>query len=99
MRIEPAVSEPMAAAARPKATAAALPEDEPPGARSGSLMFGGVAVTGLRPRPEKASSVMWVLPRQTSPARVAAATTGASRSGMRPARRAEPASVATPAVS
>ena len=42
---------------------------------------------------------MWVLPRQTSPARVAVASTAASRSGTRPASSAEPASVATPAVS
>ena len=48
-RTEPAVSEPIAAAARPKATDAAAPDDEPPGASSGSLMFGGVAVTGLTP--------------------------------------------------
>ena len=98
-RTEPAVSEPMPAAARPKATEAAAPEEEPPGASSGSLMLGGVAVTGLRPRPEKASSVRWVLPRQTRPARVAVASTAASRSGTRPASSAEPASVAMPAVS
>ena len=87
------------AAARPKATEAAAPEEEPPGASSGSLMLGGVAVTGLTPRPEKASSVRWVLPRQTRPARVAVARTAASRSGTRPASSAEPASVAMPAVS
>ena len=51
-RTEPAVSEPIAAAARPKATEAAAPDDEPPGASSGSLMLGGVAVTGLSPSTE-----------------------------------------------
>ena len=50
-RTEPAVSEPIAAAASPKATDAAAPDEEPPGASSGSLMFGGVAVTGFTPRP------------------------------------------------
>ena len=98
-RTEPAVSEPIAAGARPKATAAALPEEEPPGASAGSCTFGGVPVTGLMPRTEKASSERWVLPRQTRPARVAAASTAASRSGVRPASSAEPPSVATPAVS
>ena len=35
----------------------AAPEEEPPGAQSGSCGFGGVAVFGFTPRPEKASSV------------------------------------------
>ncbi len=98
-RADPAVSEPMPAAARPKATEAAAPEDDPPGVRSGSLMLGDVAVIGLMPRTEKASSLRWVLPRQTSPALAAADSTAASRVGVRPASSADPASVGTPAVS
>ncbi len=68
MRTEPPVSEPIPAAARPKATETAAPELEPPGARSRSKTFGGVAVLGLTPKPEKASSDRWVFPRQTRPA-------------------------------
>ena len=39
---------------------------------------GEVAVIGFRPRPEKASSDIWVLPRQTRPSRVAVVRTAAS---------------------
>ncbi len=99
MRTEPPVSEPSAAGARPKATEVAAPEEEPPDTASASLMQGGDWVIGLRPRPEKASSVMWVLPRQTEPPSVARARTAASFAGVRPLRRAEPASVAVPALS
>lgn len=98
-RTEPPVSEPTAPAASPKATEAAAPEEEPPETAPASFTQGGLAVTGLKPRPEKASSVMCVLPRQTRPCAVAVASTRASRSGVRPRSRALPASVATPAVS
>lgn len=99
MRTEPPVSVPAPAAARPSATATAVPELDPPGARPGSIALGGVAVTGLTPRPEKASSLRWVLPRGTTPAAAAFAKTAASRSGTRPARSFEPASVTSPAMS
>ena len=99
MRTDPPVSEPIPQAASPKATLAAAPEDDPPGTASGSFTQGGVAVTGLRPIPENASSLICVLPRQTRPAAVALRSTSASRSGTRPFSSAEPASVATPALS
>ena len=99
MRTEPPVSEPIPAAASPRAVETAAPEEEPPGARSGSKALGGVAVIGLTPRPEKASSDMWVLPRQTSPTAVAAAKAAASRSATLPASSIEPASVTSPAIS
>ena len=54
---------------------------------------------GFSPMPEKASSDICVLPRQTSPDWVALRSTRASSSGTRPANRALPASVATPALS
>ena len=69
MRIEPPPSVPIAAAASPAATAAALPPLEPPGPR--------VASCGLRVAPfvgddvscpHSASSGMFVMPRITAPA-------------------------------
>ena len=44
----------------------------------------GVAVTGFKPRPEKANSLICVLPRQTAPMAVALRRTVASCSGTRP---------------
>lgn len=67
IRTEPPVSDPIPADANPYATDVAAPEDDPPGAASGSWMFGGVAVLGFTPSPEKANSVWCVLPRQTKP--------------------------------
>ncbi|EPX85755.1 hypothetical protein ruthe_01684 [Rubellimicrobium thermophilum DSM 16684] len=93
------MSDPTAAGASPQATEAAAPDEDPPGRRSASGQPGGVAVTGLKPRPEKAISVMWVLPRQTVPAALARASTAASCSGTRPAMKDVPASVAVPALS
>ena len=99
IRTEPPVSDPIPAGASPKATEAAAPEEDPPDTAFSSLIQGLVAVIGLSPSPEKASSDIWVLPRQTSPSRVAAVNTAASACGTRPFKRAEPASVSTPAVS
>ena len=99
IRTDPPVSEPIPAAARPKATEAAAPDDDPPGTTSGSFTLGEVAVIGFRPRPENAISDRCVLPRQTRPAAVALRSTSASVSGIRPAIRRVPASVAVPAVS
>ena len=98
-RNEPPVSVPIAAAASPSATETAAPELEPPGASAGSMLFGGVAVIGFSPSPEKASSVIWVLPRQTSPSSVAPARMAASQSGVRPLSSFDPASVGMPALS
>ena len=99
IRTDPPVSDPIAAGASPKATEAAAPDEDPPATASGSLTDGGVAVTGFSPSPEKASSDIWVFPRQTSPARVARASTSASAPGVRCFSSADPASVAVPAVS
>ena len=99
MRTDPPVSDPMAAAASPKATEAAAPEDDPPGTALASFTQGGVCMTGFRPRPENANSDMWVLPRQTRPSRVAVCRQGASSAGTRPSSRRDPASVTMPAVS
>ena len=54
MRTEPRVSLPIAAAARPFATEAAAPDDEPPGDRLVSLskQLTGIPIVGLMPRPE-----------------------------------------------
>src|SRR5262249_1408760 len=60
--IEPLVCVPMASGTMPAATAAAEPDDEPPGVRSGSC--------GLRVLPgwKYANSVVTVLPMITAPA-------------------------------
>jgi hypothetical protein len=46
-RTDPPVSDPMPAAASPKATDAAAPEDEPPGTQAASCTLGGVAPSGV----------------------------------------------------
>ena len=99
MRTEPPVSLPIPAAASPNATEVAAPDDDPPGTQAGSCRLGGVSVDGLIPMPEKASSDICVLPRQTRPKAEAVASTRASALGVRPFNKAEPASVAVPAVS
>ena len=99
MRTDPPVSLPIPLAARPKATLAAAPDEDPPGTAASSFTQGGVAVIGFSPSPEKASSLICVLPRQTSPAIAALRRTSQSRAGTRPSSSFEPASVATPALS
>src|SRR5690606_40574250 len=47
--IEPSVSVPIAAGARPMATATALPEDDPHGVRAGSYGFSVCPPTALQP--------------------------------------------------
>ena len=100
-RTEPPVSEPMAAAARPRETETAAPEDEPPGMRAAasSKGLGGVPIFGFSPRMEKANSVWLVLPRHTSPARVARASTLASLAATRSASAGVPWLVTSPALS
>ncbi len=65
--IEPAVCVPSASGTWKSATAAADPDDEPPGVRAGSC--------GLRvsPGPKKANSVVTVLPRMIAPAALSSA--------------------------
>ena len=100
-RTEPPVSEPIAAAARPRERETAAPEDDPPGSRatSSSKGLGGVPVCGFRPRMEKANSLWLVLPRQTRPARVARARTLASPAATRSASTGVPWPVTSPALS
>lgn len=62
-------------------------------------MLGGVAVTGLIPRPERTSSVMCVLPRADEPRPRAARHHFGIALGHPARRSAEPASVPVPAVS
>ena len=66
-RIAAQVSEPMLAESKFKDVDTAAPDEEPPGARVLSIEFGGVAVLGLIPNPENASSVICVLLSETMP--------------------------------
>src|ERR1019366_7261254 len=83
-RIEPPVSVPSAHGARPAATAAALPPEEPPGTRSGSH--------GLRTAPNAefsfeepiANSSWLVFPRSLAPASLRRETTVAVYGGSYP---------------
>ena len=85
-RIEPPVSVPKPTAAKPAATAAALPPLEPPGTRLGSC--------GLRVGPNAefsvddpiANSSRFVLPTMTAPAATSRSTTVASYGGLQPSR-------------
>ncbi len=76
------MSEPSAHGARPPATAAAEPPDEPPGTRSGSQGF----LEG--PKPEFsvdepiANSSRFVLPRSGRPASFTRSATVESKTGM-----------------
>jgi hypothetical protein len=67
-RTEPPVSVPSAVSQSPPATAAAEPEDDPPGTRSGALLFSGVPSKAFSPSmPSETSSVI-VLPISVAPA-------------------------------
>src|SRR5512146_1107940 len=76
--IEPAVCVPNASGTIASATAAAEPDDDPPGVRDGSC--------GLRVAPgwNVANSVVTVLPRTIAPAARASATLAASLAGRCP---------------
>ena len=76
MRIEPPVSEPIAAGASPAATATAEPLDEPPATRCvrRSHGFHGAPIGWLRPQPPNANSTMCVLPSGIIPAATSRAT-------------------------
>ncbi len=90
---EPAVWLPSAAGTMPAATAAAEPDEEPPGVCA--------RLCGLRVRAgvSSASSVVTVLPRITAPAARSDATQAASVLGRRPAKMGLPFSVGRSAVS
>ena len=83
--IEPPVSEPIPPEHRLSAVATAAPEDEPPGANEFLEEFGGVAVLGLTPRPEKANSDRCVFPMFIKPAFLAFLTIMAFSDAIRPA--------------
>src|SRR5215207_4878805 len=101
VRIDPAVSVPMATSASPRATATAEPLDDPPGIRAGSSGLTGVPKCGLIPVPPKASSCRLVFPITRAPAVRAVATQAASAAAglARSATSAEPAVVGVPATS
>src|SRR5262249_21342064 len=84
---DPLVWLPSASGTMPAATAAAGPDEEPPGVRAGSC--------GLRVGPggEYANSVVTDLPMMTAPAARSLATTVASCRGLRPLPIGEPSSV------
>ena len=69
-RTEPPVSVPMAAGARPAATATPEPLDDPPGVRctAGSHGLRGVPMCVLVPQPPIANSTVCVLPSTIIPA-------------------------------
>ena len=94
-RIEPPVSEPIGRGREAPGHRGRRARGGAAGQAVGVVRLGGVAVAGLRPRPEKANSVMWVLPRQTVPrVRRRARAPRRPASGTRPARSEVPASVA-----
>ena len=105
MRIEPPVSEPIAAHAAPVATETAPPEVEPPGMRGSASSkavagLAGVPKCGLMPTPEKANSDMFVRPISAAPARRKRATAGQSAAaGGFVASTVEPAAVTSPRTS
>jgi len=101
-RIEPPVSEPRPATARPSATETAAPDDEPPGMRATAASAGlrGGPRCGLMPTPENANSVMLVRPMIAAPAWRRRVTAAAScTAGGQPSRSTEPAIVVRPAMS
>src|SRR4051794_23495967 len=88
----------MAHGARPPATAADEPPEEPPGIRSG---FHGLRVTRYAEfsvEDPMANSSMFVLPSRTVPAAFSRAATVASYGGFQPSRIFDPLVVGTPSV-
>src|ERR687893_803890 len=83
-RIEPPVSEPRARAAKPAATAAALPPLEPPGTLVGSWGFRVAPNAEFSVDEPMANSSMFVLPTITAPAARRRVTTVASYGGRHP---------------
>ena len=92
MRTEPPVSVPMAAQARPAATATADPLLDPPGIRCVCMSqgFQGVPMTSFVPHPPKAYSTVWVLPITMAPAHRKRSTTVAVVVDIRAGKATEP---------
>ncbi len=101
MRTEPPVSVPIAAVARPAATATAEPLLEPPGTRctARSHGFHGVPMTALVPQPPNAYSTVCVLPITTAPEARSRATTVALAAETLGGTAREPAPSGWPAIS
>src|SRR5580704_15306554 len=97
-RIEPPVSVPIAHGARPAATAAALPPEEPPGTRvlSHGLSVGPNAEFSVE---EPIANSSWlVFASSVAPASRRRETTVAVYGGRYPSRMRDPAWLGTPAV-
>src|SRR5690348_146951 len=99
IRTEPPWSPPSARSARPAATRAALPLDDPPAdfVRSQGLRTGPVFEVWLP--PEKHRSSQTALPVTVAPALSTRVTTVASLSGTNPSTVAEPFIIGSPATS
>src|SRR6266571_7522385 len=82
----------------PAATAAADPDDEPPGTRPGAHGFLVAPNAEFSPLEPIANSSMFVFPSITSPASLSRVMTLASYGGRKPSSILEPAVVGTPAV-
>ena len=98
-RMDPHVSVPIPAAAKPAATAAPVPPLEPPGLRVGSYGLRVCPPAELTVVSPYASSCMLALPMMTAPAAFSPATWNASSGGCQPASALEPAVVGRPATS
>ncbi len=102
--MEPSVSVPRASGARPAASAAPDPDDEPPALRSSAHGLPVRPATPDQPLADRgerrlAHSERFAAPRTTRPASRRAATIGASRTTVRPARAREPAVPGSPTAS
>ena len=81
-RPDPAVSVPSENGTRPRATATALPEEEPPGTRDGSAALRGTGWGVRTPTRPVANWSRLVLPMGMAPAARSRATTGALATGV-----------------
>ena len=98
MRIDPPVSEPIAAGARAAATATAEPLLDPPATRCVVVSHGfhGAPIGSLQPQPPKANSTRCVLPSAIMPAAINCWTAVAVLSATPCGRLLDPALVARP---
>src|SRR5215207_2068546 len=97
-RIEPPVSLPKPTAAKPAATAAALPPDDPPGTRLVSCGFRVGPNAEFSVLEPIANSSRFVLPTTTAPAARSRSTTVASYGGRHPSRMRDEHVVGIPRV-
>src|SRR5579875_2324246 len=97
-RIEPPVSVPIAHGARPAATAAALPPDDPPGTRERSHGLSTGPKAEFSVEEPMANSSWLVLPSSGAPAKRSFSTTVALYGGRYPSRMRDPDWLGTPSV-